>query len=467
MKSLWAALLRLKEDSKELVVEERGFNVELAPYLSSKKAIESSKSDIGVQFEVLNNIGKYIRHTPCPTSLIRTGTPLYADVACFLSRTNTEMNDLRCIFGLQALTESLARFKSQMCNDKAGIECRLRALKFAQEATYSINSILQDASMPCRCTRTLAFHLEVLKAEFAAFLCEKNFSVTFQSPWVCGSHVLEMLETSFYYGLRLLSYRNYVGAVLHSYNILRVAAAFEEVPVLEALIAAYGSVIFPAERPSRNFWACWTRFTGCRLSFDSSKNDHRNGKHHMIVPAHTAREAIGFDGKGLRKEANDSRFDYRRISLFYYTKRSNYVSHRCLFDSIHPSNSSTRCTSELQKQHSEPEGPGLASERLLHLQSRISAEFTGKLPVAKVNIFTFYLACVNVIDIITKEIHTEGQPDRCICFVRELALAADHARDHGRIQQPLGSKDVVKAFAKAVQEVLQHKSCDDFLWRSI
>ncbi|KAL9111973.1 MAG: hypothetical protein Q9227_003593 [Pyrenula ochraceoflavens] len=463
LRSIWDCLLQMKDKFHRPAISENPVTSDLGAEIRVTNADRPGEENAEFYSEILSGIGAYVRQAPHPTNIIRAGTPLYAQIGYFLTIENAKIDGTGCAFGLQVLSESSARYFSEKGGESIKAHCRLYALRFALEASHSITPILEDASMPCRCTRTLAFHLENFQRELSAFYCERNFSLNFQLPWVCGNQVLEMLETSFYYGLRLLSYRNYVGSVLHAYHILRAVAAFEEVPVLEAICAAFEGVIFPAGRPARNYFSCWSRFTGCRLHFNTSNKDHRTGNHHMIVPAHTAREAVGFDGVGLRKEANDSRFEYERISLFHHIKETNYVLDAGLLSSTHG-----KCSKRslgASKASTTPKPSVHASQPLSDLQSRILNEFNGSFPVAKVNLFAVYLACVNIVGILTRELHVDNQHDRCICFIRDLATAADHVKAHDRA--PLGCKKIIEAFRLAVQESLADKSFDDFLWKSL
>lgn len=61
--------------------------------------------------------------------------------------------------------------------------CRLQALRFAQEAAPHIQAILDDSTMPCHCFNTLAYHLENVHKQLDQFLQERAFDLYFQSPW--------------------------------------------------------------------------------------------------------------------------------------------------------------------------------------------------------------------------------------------------------------------------------------------
>ena len=186
------------------------------------------------------------------TNIVLNGSPLYADIGYLLTHDERTTNGLRCSYGLQFLLETYKSYLLAPNCTLAPSICRLQALKFAQEVRNSIKPVLADSSMPCRFCQTLAFHLENFQTDLQVFMSEKVFDLYFQNPWVSGSHVLEMLEMSFYYGLRLFSYRHSVGSILHVYNILRRLTGFHCIPVLEKLGEVFGEIVFPGGSPDQN-----------------------------------------------------------------------------------------------------------------------------------------------------------------------------------------------------------------------
>jgi len=72
------------------------------------------------------------------------------------------------------------------------------------------------------------------------------WDLIFQSPWVAGNHVLEILALCNYYGHYLLKYRHYMGAILHSYNALTQFGGLDKVPLLEKICDQFCEILFPA-----------------------------------------------------------------------------------------------------------------------------------------------------------------------------------------------------------------------------
>lgn len=414
---------------------------------------------------LLLNITQHVQARTIPTDIVRAGSPMYADIGYFLTHTENDVNGLRCTFGLRMLLDAYKSFMLACQETRIPRSCRLHALKLAQEALPSIGAVLGDSSMPCRCYQTLAFHLANLELDLKAFLQEKCFDLYFQSPWVSGSHLLEMHETLFYYGLRLFSYRHYVGSVVHVYHVLREFTGFEPVPLLEQLRDTFSDVLFPGGRPSRNFKACCLRYMGGRLKFKPDTSDHRSGSHHMAIPAHTAKTTAGF---GLRKEANDLRFAYCKISLFYHVKEKGYHFNESL-PSHAPGLPNPSAFGKNHKGHTcahDHPKQDLMSSPCLHqlsqLQKAVLNDFAGPFPVARVNFFKIYMSCVRIISIVSAKTHN-GE-DYCLCFLDAMLQAADRYKANEHKLQPFGCKDLVNACKEAMRSVLSDKSVDDFLW---
>lgn len=414
---------------------------------------------------LLLNITQHVQARAIPTDIVRAGSPMYADIGYFLTHTENDVNGLRCTFGLRMLLDAYKSFMLACQETRIPRSCRLHALKLAQEALPSIGAVLGDSSMPCRCYQTLAFHLANLELDLKAFLQEKCFDLYFQSPWVSGSHLLEMHETLFYYGLRLFSYRHYVGSVVHVYHVLREFTGFEPVPLLEQLRDTFSDVLFPGGRPSRNFKACCLRYMGGRLKFKPDTSDHRSGSHHMAIPAHTAKTTAGF---GLRKEANDLRFAYCKISLFYHVKEKGYYFNESLPSHV-PGLPNPSAFEKNHKGHTcahdHPKQAFMSSpclHQLSQLQKAVLNDFAGPFPVARVNFFKIYMSCVRIISIVSAKTHN-GE-DYCLCFLDAMLQAADRYKANEHKLQLFGCKDLVNACKEAMRSVLSDKSVDDFLW---
>lgn len=472
----WHLLLQFKRGQRAGQHDKAIPTIQMPSQVILRKGSDSALTDQECLSVILHNIGQHVQARSRSTSIVRMGTPLYAEIDYFLAHGENGTNGLRCSYGLHVLLEVYKSYLFASQHACAKSNCRLQALKFAQEAAQGIRAVLDDPSMPCRCYHTLAFHLENLYLDVVAFLREKAFDLYFQSPWVSGSHVLEMLETLFYYGLRLFSYRHYVGSVLHVYNVLRTFAGFQTIPLLEELCNTFQNILFPGGRPIRNFRACCIRYMGGRLRFNTHTSDHRSGCHQMLIPAHTAKATAGF---GLRKEANDSRFEYRKVSLFHHIKERGYHLDDGLWDrvmdftNIHQEDHTARKSRKPCRcsQRVEPEHATFSSspQHNLHcLENAVTRDFTGPFPIAKINFFEVYIACVRIISIISDNTHRGTERGRnCLCFLDAILAAADRCKDNEHRLQPFNCKELAETCKDAMSAVLGGRSLDDFLWKGI
>ena len=294
IKQAWDLLLKFKRSRCERQHDKELCTVPKPSEIILRKGADAAPMDHEFLTMILQNLEQHVQASCRPTCIVRLGTPVYADIGYFFTHDENETNGIRCSYALQVLLDTYSSYLLASNRARAPSCCRSQALKFAQEAIPSIRTVLDDSSMPCRCCQTLAFHLENVRQDFEAFLQERRFDLYFQSPWVCGSHILEMLDLLFYYGLRLFSYRHYVGSVLHVYNILRECTGLQPIPLLENLCNAFSDILFPGGRPSHSFKACCFRYMGGRLRFNPHMSDHRSGSHRMCIPARTAKATAGF-----------------------------------------------------------------------------------------------------------------------------------------------------------------------------
>ncbi len=472
----WYLLLRMKDKGPERRRGEALSIFERSSHLVLHKSTDPGSTDEECLTVMLQNIGLHLQATYLNIGIIRVGTPVYPEVGYFFTHGENDSNCLRCSYGLRLLLESCKSYLFALQPTAAPSNCRLQALQFAQEAIPSIYAVLNDSTMPCRCRGTLAYHLENLHLDFKGFLKVKVFDFYFQSPWVSGSHILEMLEALFGYGLRLFSYRTYVGSVLHVYNVLRQFTDLQSIPLLENLCDTFSDIIFPGGRPCRNFKACYIRSMGGRLRFNSHTSDHKSGCHSMAIPAHTAKATAGFR---LPNEPNDPRFDYQKISLLHHIKRRGYHPDDATWNRIYNLSSTDEDRLSQKTRRNHPcfhHGPlehdlfsCTAQHRLQRLQTAIHTECSGAFPIAKINFFEVYLACVRTISLVSDKYHGDrARPGQnCACFADTILSAADRCRNNEHRLQPFGCEDLVGICREAMTEVLGERVLEAFLWKGL
>ena len=476
LKKTYHQLLHLKNHSPKELAEHASFRPQTLLVL--RTGPESTSKDDECITSMLQDLARHMLTHTMQTSFYRVGSPVWADVGYFLTHDKDESDGFRCTFGLQLLLKS---FKSYVFASEPKIQpavCRIRALRFAQEAIPNIGAALDDATMPCRCPNTLAFHLERLRIDLEHFLKAREFDFYFQSSWVSGSHVMEIADALFYYGLRLFSYRNLVGSLLHVYNTLRHSNSIGSIALFDSLIEVFNDILFPGGRPSRNFKLCYMRHMGGRLHFHSHKHD--SGCHSMLIPVQAAKATAGF---GLPRGNDDPRFDYRKTSFFLYLKEQGYLLDDGTWTQVlsilkdrnpisadhalHGQARSRQCPHHRNRPHQNP--PSCTRSKLESLREALSSDFSRPFCTVKINFFKVYLACVRIVTRISDEYHgKDARPgQRCLCFAENLLLAADRCRGNEKRFRYYCCKDLVEICRTAMVEDMGNAPVEEFLWNGV
>ena len=480
LKISWSQLLTLQRKGPTQNSAKSDITGQPSSHLILTKSADFVNCDTQCLAAMLQNIAHLIMPDSLTTrcKIVRRSSPVYPEVGYLLTHDETSNNGLRCCYGLQLLLES---YKTcLLVPEKLYLPstCRLQTLQFAQEAISSTEAVLGHPTLPCKCHGTLAYHLENLDIDLKAFIHSKMFDFYFQAPWTCGCHALDMLDAMSYYGLRLFNYRNYVGSVLHIYNVLRSLTNFRPISLLDGLSDTFGDVLFPGGRPCRHYKACWVRHRGGRLRFKSHASDHRSGCYALVIPAHTAKATAGF---GSQQGVKDPRFEFRKISVLHGLRERGYHIDDTFWRRIHTLNShdanQSRAYSTAEKPsascgHTHQDSPPSGSHhqhRLRLLQNALQKEFSGRFPIARINLFKVYLDCVSVVSRISDRWHSDqvrpGQ--NCLCFVDTLLLAADRCKDNETGVHSLGCKALVRLCQEAMEETLSVVEVDQYFWRYV
>jgi hypothetical protein len=421
---------------------------------------------------LLNNILHLVLSKSAPCTIIRNSTPGYADFGYMLSNSEASIDDLRLLFELHTLNVSYRQYLENSNPSKVSA-CRLTALRLAQQAIESIGKKIKDKTcFPCRCPQTLAYHLQNLEKDLWSYSKHKCWDLYFQSPWVAGNHVLEILDVCQYYGMKLFVYRHYIGAVVHSYNILQRLAGLEKLTFLEYVCEQFKETFFPGgQRPTNSFQACWTRYVGARLNF---KQGHKSRNHRkswcMAVPAHAARQAaglgIGTDAKELRSGCllfKIKQQDYHMTQEQWQARSADNVDMRSEKEHVNrnASGTITETSSEQSLPTFLPEVDKLLTSNSLNGCS------------ALLDHFSVFASCVRIIADISDSTHT-GEKQRgmnCICFANALLTGADRivgARKMGRIKGACWTKEerdgLLEMAKKAMRDEFGKKEVKDWFW---
>lgn len=465
----WTVLKQSKKDGKARA--KQGFIVERPTDFYGDQHPENYHTDQESLSRLLQNIKDRSRDDINVPYFSDWTLPLVSEITSFLQEDKYTDQGLKHSVGLLLMNQSYKAFLSIPTETGKTPNCRLEALRFAQEIILYITAVLDDTSMPDRDFDSVAAHLEIYRNKLQTFTHERVFDLYSQSPWVCGAQMLEMLRMASYYGLRLLSYEHRVGAILHCYNIIYQFTNFERIDVLEYLIDALGTNFFPGGRPTGSFRNCATTFCGGRLDFEHNST-HRSGRHRMVIPGrHQAT-----DGSGLRVEANDDRFSFSNTSWFFdVVTKLDYHLNQAEWELVDEKAKEmlTACRAlpkdsamvkTVLRYEDYIDAPSHRLQRLM--QMALFTDFSDYFPVARINYFKLFTACTKIIGIVSDRSHPSEQGLMCQCFWEKLTVAADaYQRNNGK--QPFGHRALVKNISDALTEVLRDSKRGDFLWQNV
>ena len=424
---------------------------------------------------LVDNIMHLVFTRTAPCAVIRNSSPVYADLGYVLSDKSDEAHETRLQLALQALNVSYCQYLDNSIPSQVSL-CRLKALRLAQQAIKSIGNIMEDKTcFPCTCTQTLAYHLRSLETDLNGFVKQKCWDLYFQSPWVAGNHILETLDLCHYYGMKLFVYRHYIGAVIHSYNVLQQLAGLERISLLEHICEQHKDTFFPGgQRPTSNFRACWTRYVGARLKFNKKKG-HKSRDHRdswcMAVPAHAARKAAGLSVCGNTK-------DERNGCLLFKIKQQDYhlteEQRQVLLDEgvceqlenmALGQGASEEMTEWDSSQH---QWTGVLSSINRYLTSTGS-----NAPTALLDHFAVFKSCVRVVSDLSDASHTDEKERgmNCICFASAILGGADRIMEARRLGKIAGScwkkeerEGVLDMAIKAIKKEMGGRQVREWCW---
>ncbi|KAK6382059.1 hypothetical protein LTS17_003944 [Exophiala oligosperma] len=441
---------------------------------------------------IVDNIVHLVARTAAPPNIVRNSTPVYADVGYLITRDDEKAQSWSAILGLELLTKGYRSYLESLPLANEISRCRLAALRLAQQASSQVSRVLNDKTcFPCRCTQTLAYHLQNLEADLNSYAKYKCWDIYFQSPWVAGNQILEILDLCHYYGMRLFNYRHYVGAVLHSYNALTQLDRLKKIPILESLCDQFGGVFFPGgTRPKGSFRACWSRHVGARLKFKKGhKNRNSNDAWCMAIPAHAARRAAGLGAYG---GSGDTDSTSKVDCLVFRVKQQDYNVGDDVWDSLNVAAAdvvdkkgcaTTRTTkrrsvgatvsSQRRRESLSMSTESSQQPRLLDLAEAAQRSFTtattesGVLPLARLNMFAVFERCVQVVSTLSDGTHTspDEKGSNCICFASAILTGGDRivdARKFGRFETwKKDEKECVIQAGKAILDAFGTVKGDD------
>ena len=275
---------------------------------------------------------------------------------------------------------------------------RLHALRFAQDVHKSVVQFrLSEPFEPrpeCDCSDCydpgLMELLRMFESELSMFISEKRFDLYHQSPVVAGFQMTRILAEATYLGILFCNVEQYVGVVLHLYNLLRQHELIdEETVLLEPLCDVMGHNIFRGPRPTLNFFSQYAAFQAMTYNFDHKSRTFAFGESKIRrrqFNNHTLSVMTGLNECGCQPLCNRWGPVWRGID-----KRSR-----------------------LNNEGVEKTADQIASHPLVcvlePLESIVRSEWEGNFPVARVNLFEVFRGCTDILEKISS-VHCQDPRD--------------------------------------------------------
>lgn len=262
--------------------------------------------------------------------------------------------------------------------------CRISTLHFAREVQKSISAAIT-------CLESIhnheylfsEFEKTILKERYAGlqvYTSEQRFGLYYQAPWTSGCHMVEILHLAICEGLHLCCGSGYVCALLHLYNALRqLDPQMARIKLLDQLCQVFSDALFLGTLPTENFSSHFRRAMGGLLNPKS--NAGSNGR--ISKPA---------------TSTSTRRVAPAKVSMFYDLHNSCYQTTSDFWVQVYIDKNIRRPTKSqyrvaVDQVHSAPFNVPLDK-----IKAAVLPEFNGDLPVARINYFSIYIFCTQLIE---------------------------------------------------------------------
>ncbi|KAL4912485.1 hypothetical protein BDW62DRAFT_19468 [Aspergillus aurantiobrunneus] len=333
------------------------------------------------------------------------------------------------VYGMEMLLSTYKAFLWQGTN-MTKKNCRIMALKFAKEVREAMSEGV-DALEAIRKTGDHSMTLQTLLLEILAGLLsldeytgEVRFDLYYQSPWVAGCHMVEILDFAYFYGIRLSTELGYVCAVLHLYNALRcLDAPIHRINLLDQLCQVFLEPIFLGLLPKENFSSHFRRAMGQGLYRERPSNTNQ---HSRLTMASTASKRD---------------IDRHSTSLFYTLTSSNFLPSMDFWTRVYIQ-PGVKQPSRSQVAQVERELHGVPfNDPLDKIKTALMPEFTGELPIQRTNLFAIFCFCARLLHDLSQIANTDsgifcaaprGEHSGFDMVDLLLTEIVDHLRDDGK-----------------------------------
>ncbi|KAF1829921.1 hypothetical protein BDW02DRAFT_573541 [Decorospora gaudefroyi] len=291
---------------------------------------------------------------------------------------------LHLVFGYELL---LSSFKTALWHD--GIpnkqNFRLSALRLAMQVREAVEAALDSALFACSCNtcilRILRVGLQDTGTRLDAYIREVRFDLYYQAPWTAGSHMVEIISFAMFEGQNLCLSSGLVCALLHLYNaLLHVTPPIPRVAALDRFCDTFHSEFFLGVRPKSHFPSHFRRAMGGKLAKTGQQRSDENRHSRIALPKTEQRVASVNKGVSLFYDMNSNAYGptAEMWKVAYYRSEKKHLS-------------SQEHRSMLLELHSAPFNVALGK-----LKDAVLCEFTGTLPVARLNFFAVHTYCAGI-----------------------------------------------------------------------
>ncbi|OJD29098.1 amidohydrolase 3 protein [Diplodia corticola] len=454
-----------KPNEKELPQHEA---VAVMQLMADRQALDSKAME-----SVLRSIAQLIKDEDAKDTRVKDDmNPLLPETREFLE-SKEAYPGTSLVVGLQMLLETCKSFVYKGGTPNP-MNCRMMALRFAQEVTQSIQLVNDHDLVAKNHTVPVVSSLVGVSDRLKAFMREKRLDLYSQSPWTGGQQMAQIIAYALEVGLSLCNQRGIVGTVLHGYNaVQQLADAPIKNPLLDALSDFMLDAVFLGRLPPSNFHSIWMRFLGGGV--DKKNVRGKDGKKFSIT--FPKRSTDPNNSTDFQK-----RIDAFKLSLFFNLYGSYWMGRPEFWAQVFTNRKKKTASKQetLQwetKLHRRPFG-----DALYMMSDVVSEEFDSEFPIAKVNFFAVYTTCVDMLTEISRRA-TEQRPEE-LRWAWELGVMDSHvdsAAGFAFISHLLQDIDTRATTTKAdlskhsglrlVQDAISHvwgeKKLEDFFWKSL
>ncbi|EOD43893.1 putative amidohydrolase 3 protein [Neofusicoccum parvum UCRNP2] len=435
---------------------------------------ERQAKDRQAMESVLRSITQLIRNEETKGAFKKDDmNPLLHETRDFLA-SNEDTPDTSLVVGLQMLLETCKSFV-WLENSPNPMNCRMMALRFAQEVKQNIQSVNDHDLIAKNHTVPTAAGLVGVSDRLKALLHEKRLDLYSQSPWTGGQQMVQILGYALEAGLSLCNQRGIVGTVLHGYNLVQqLTKEPTKNPLLDALSDLFLEPVFLGRLPTSNYQSIWLRFLGGGV--DKKNIRGKDGKKFTITLPKRPRDSN--NSADFQK-----RIDAFNLSLFHNLYDSNWMGGPNFWAQVFTDRKKKTASKQEMlemdmKLHKKPFGHALEM-----MSGVVVSEFNSSFPIAKVNFFAVYMICVDILVEIAKR--ASENPPKELVWARDAGIHdtnVDAAAGFGfmalvlmdidmRVGKGLQSKVSEHSGLRIVQDSINHvwaeKKLEDFFWKNL